>query len=257
MMPRGEHSIGNELENEPRWPRDVFELAQQEITNAHSHPFPAAPPIINREELKKETRQYEDAREEARKEALEEARKEACKPLQMPQAEVTHANANPFETPPRALSPLRAPRAPRVPRAPRAPRASRALSPPRVLSPQPQEMEIEVMEMSENPPAQGEPRPFDPFVVQQTSNVFSGFPPADNNPFTPAIWQNFSLPGSYPLEDAVDRCVAHLVEMGYADGPEGVDQVERLKVYAQISDGDLDAAIEMLEEEKRAWEENS
>ncbi|KAF8250305.1 hypothetical protein K440DRAFT_619794 [Wilcoxina mikolae CBS 423.85] len=118
-------------------------------------------------------------------------------------------------------------------------------------------MEIEVLEMSQNPPVQAESAPFDPFSVRQrTSNVFSGFPPADNNPFTAAVWQhNMNLPGSYPPEDAVDKCVAHLVEMGYADGRDGVDQVERLKIYAQISDGDLDAAIEMLEEEKRAWEE--
>jgi hypothetical protein len=51
-------------------------------------------------------------------------------------------------------------------------------------------------------------------------------------------------------DEAVDRCVAMLLEMGYGDG----EEVERLRVYAQMSGGDLEDALEMLEEEKRAWE---
>ena len=52
----------------------------------------------------------------------------------------------------------------------------------------------------------------------------------------------------------VDSCVAHLVEMGYADS--GVDgALERLRVYAEISNGDLEQALGLIEEEEKAISE--
>lgn len=51
-------------------------------------------------------------------------------------------------------------------------------------------------------------------------------------------------------DEAIDRCVAILMEMGYGDS----EEIDRLRVYAQMSGGDLEDALEMLEEEKRAWE---
>lgn len=53
-------------------------------------------------------------------------------------------------------------------------------------------------------------------------------------------------------ESNVDLCVAQLVEMGYAED-ESESAVEALKVYAQIAEGNVAEAIEMLEEEKKAW----
>jgi len=53
-------------------------------------------------------------------------------------------------------------------------------------------------------------------------------------------------------ESKIDKCVATLIEMGYGDDG-GESAVERLKVYAQIVEGNVEDAVEMLEEEREAW----
>lgn len=62
------------------------------------------------------------------------------------------------------------------------------------------------------------------------------------------------IPSPERLQDDsnVDKCVEALVEMGYCEDG-GESAVERLKVYAQIADGNVDSAVEMLEEERKAW----
>lgn len=102
-----------------------------------------------------------------------------------------------------------------------------------------------------------------------TTNPFS----ADINPFTAEAWKQthleLDLPGSFPnavdlersepqindeRQKAIDKCVAQLVEMGYGDNETNDgEEVERLKIYAQISEGNVDEALELLEEEKTAW----
>ncbi|PWW73190.1 hypothetical protein C7212DRAFT_223725 [Tuber magnatum] len=54
-------------------------------------------------------------------------------------------------------------------------------------------------------------------------------------------------------ENGIDKCVATLIEMGYGDDG-GESAIERLKVYAQIVEGNVQSAVEMLEEEREAWE---
>jgi len=94
--------------------------------------------------------------------------------------------------------------------------------------------------------------------------LYSGFN-NDTNPFLSSLRTRETgiLPGSFPTgEDmehsspqkaqmAIDQCVAHLVEMGYGDNG---DEIERLRIYAQMTGGNLEDSIEMLEEEKNAWE---
>ena len=87
----------------------------------------------------------------------------------------------------------------------------------------------------------------------------------EDSPFAAAMRSqaHVSLPMAEPEEEqpsrqnqvAIDLCVAHLVEMGYGMRPGGDDgdEVESLRVYAQISGGNLMEAIELLEEEKQAW----
>lgn len=57
-------------------------------------------------------------------------------------------------------------------------------------------------------------------------------------------------------ENNLDLCVAQLVEMGYAED-ESEGAVEALKVYAQIAEGKVTDAIEILEEERKAWRERT
>lgn len=110
------------------------------------------------------------------------------------------------------------------------------------------------------------------------------FPPFAGPSWLPAnLSRSHTMPGRFPDADAADRnsmsgddsdgsgrgnglgsgnvgvdeCVAQLVDMGFADhdggnGHEG-DNVERLMVVAQICGGDVLSAVEMLEEERRAW----
>lgn len=78
------------------------------------------------------------------------------------------------------------------------------------------------------------------------------------------LWDHYtrrSVPGTFPSEQPqkstntesdVDKCVAQLVEMGYAED-ESESALERLKVYAQIAEGSVLDAVEMLEEERKAW----
>lgn len=80
-------------------------------------------------------------------------------------------------------------------------------------------------------------------------------------------WDYYSrrvVPGTFPPEDLkkpqksvdtegdVDKCVAQLVDMGYAED-ESENALERLKVFAQLANGSVLDAVEMLEEERQAW----
>ncbi|KAF3923455.1 hypothetical protein ABW21_db0207562 [Orbilia brochopaga] len=51
------------------------------------------------------------------------------------------------------------------------------------------------------------------------------------------------------FEDPIDRCVNFLIELGYTEM--GTD---RLRVFAELSDGQVEEAVEMVEEEKRIWQ---
>ncbi|KAK2743256.1 hypothetical protein FQN57_004945 [Myotisia sp. PD_48] len=73
-----------------------------------------------------------------------------------------------------------------------------------------------------------------------------------------------NTPGSFPTEtefqepvvneptDKVETCVKHLTALGYGD-----KGISRLRVYAQAANGDLDDAIEMIEEERKAYEQRA
>lgn len=97
------------------------------------------------------------------------------------------------------------------------------------------------------------------------------FSVVDTNPFTAAVRNQTEakLPETFPSyedtdhsvplksQEIIDLCVAQLVDMGY--GVRGEDEndgdvVESLKVYAQMTEGNLEDAIEMIEEEKKVWE---
>ncbi|OOQ81634.1 hypothetical protein PEBR_42167 [Penicillium brasilianum] len=79
-----------------------------------------------------------------------------------------------------------------------------------------------------------------------------------------------SIPGSFPMEEAsqpaasgpldvgaetretdIDNCVSSLVDMGYGSPEDG--GYSRMVVYAAASNGDLYDAIEMIEEERKAY----
>lgn len=83
-------------------------------------------------------------------------------------------------------------------------------------------------------------------------------------------WSQQSIPGSFPLEEAfhpvapspldssaepqetdIDRCVSSLVDMGYGTAEDGGQA--RMAVYAAASNGILYDAIEMIEEERKAY----
>ncbi|KAI9775767.1 MAG: hypothetical protein M1839_000895 [Geoglossum umbratile] len=54
-------------------------------------------------------------------------------------------------------------------------------------------------------------------------------------------------------ENSVQRCVELLKSLGFGTAEDG--GMERLTVYAAAADGDLEEALEIISEEKRAWEE--
>jgi hypothetical protein len=54
-------------------------------------------------------------------------------------------------------------------------------------------------------------------------------------------------------EDSVQKCVELLKSLGFGTEEDG--GVERLSVYAAAADGNLEEALEIISEEKRAWEE--
>ena len=54
-------------------------------------------------------------------------------------------------------------------------------------------------------------------------------------------------------EDSVQKCVELLKSLGFGTEEDG--GVERLSVYAAAADGNLEEALEIISEEKKAWEE--
>lgn len=163
----------------------------------------------------------------------------------MPSWQQVHEREDPFATPPRIQSPVAIPSPPEIPS------PIRTSSPPAVPSPArfPWSTEAQVPASFEDVhETQPQVRSLNPFSFAEPPHPLPPPPPSppqqvDNNPFSVQV-----------VSEAVDRCVACLVEMGYGGADGDVDEVERLRIYAQISGGDLEEALEMLEEEKRAWE---
>ena len=93
-----------------------------------------------------------------------------------------------------------------------------------------------------------------PAVARREEDLIA-FDPTAAPPSPRATSPFATLPETFsPAEHLVDSCVAHLVEMGYADS--GVDgALERLRVYAEIAEGDLDQALGLIEEDERAISE--
>jgi RNA recognition motif-containing protein/uncharacterized protein YukE len=100
--------------------------------------------------------------------------------------------------------------------------------------------------------------------------------PAGPRPQSLRARRTDTLPGSFPVDDApgsvtrgytdtlhedmqtairhsiIDNCVDTLTTMGYEEGLDGGKQ--RLKIYAEAVDGKVSDAIDMIEEERRAYE---
>lgn len=80
---------------------------------------------------------------------------------------------------------------------------------------------------------------------------------ADNNNMSPsAANENTSLTLSLrrpSLDVRIDQCIAQLIEMGYADDAKGDDALDTLRVYATHAEGDVQTAVELLEEDKGVW----
>jgi hypothetical protein len=57
--------------------------------------------------------------------------------------------------------------------------------------------------------------------------------------------------GAETRETDIDNCVSSLVDMGYGSPEDG--GYSRMVVYAAASNGDLYDAIEMIEEERKAY----
>jgi hypothetical protein len=53
----------------------------------------------------------------------------------------------------------------------------------------------------------------------------------------------------------VQECVDQLKNLGFGTGENG--GIARLLVYAQAAEGDLEDAIEMIEEERKAYKQRS
>ena len=69
-------------------------------------------------------------------------------------------------------------------------------------------------------------------------------------------------PNNPPTTDRIQLCVQHLHDLGYSKisdmGPPFIPRTEqsineRLRIYAEAANGDVADAIDMLEEEKKAW----
>ena len=89
-------------------------------------------------------------------------------------------------------------------------------------------------------------------TVQQNKYVppkRSEFQPKPPLPFVPYHRRTFD----YAKADRVNKCIAQLEDLGY--GHEDDDFGDRLKIYAEDADGDLQEAIEMIAEEQRAYDE--
>jgi hypothetical protein len=56
-----------------------------------------------------------------------------------------------------------------------------------------------------------------------------------------------------PRQSAIDDCMASLIDLGYENTLEG--GIQRIAVYAAAADGKISDAIEMIEEERKAYEQ--
>lgn len=58
------------------------------------------------------------------------------------------------------------------------------------------------------------------------------------------------------MSHKVDECMAQLVDMGYA-GDCDAEKMEKLKMFAMTAEGDVQLAIEYLEEDESGWQERA
>lgn len=180
---------------------------------------------------------------------------------------VNVVNADPFATPPRAFSPQVGFEDDPMDQEDQEQEVGQSVkyqvyeSEPEVFSPA---IQAQCAEMAEMPTSL--------FFGEHTSQPTAFPKQIDNNPFTAEAWRQAhpNLPDmkrSEPhaknkTQEVVDMCVAQLVEMGYgrvggsADANDS-EEVERLRVYAQIAHGNVDEALQMLEDEKTVWERQS
>ncbi|KAI4125072.1 MAG: hypothetical protein LQ347_005492 [Umbilicaria vellea] len=112
---------------------------------------------------------------------------------------------------------------------------------------------------SAHPHAQdSEPRPLHPNSVavdrasEAVFHTHSDPKPAPVKPFTTRARVVETHP-DYPAVHKVQQCVDQLTALGF--GSEENGGLKRLVVYAQAAEGDLEEAIEMIEEERRAYKE--
>ncbi|KAF3490948.1 uncharacterized protein GIQ15_00465 [Arthroderma uncinatum] len=56
-----------------------------------------------------------------------------------------------------------------------------------------------------------------------------------------------------PLDDRIELCLSHLRALGFGD--DRSQDTNRLRIFAQAADGNLEEAIEMIEEERKAYEQ--
>ncbi|KAF8423906.1 hypothetical protein EV426DRAFT_711142 [Tirmania nivea] len=103
-------------------------------------------------------------------------------------------------------------------------------------------------------PSQSQPQPIPPPVVPSLFDNFAGPSCGESsNAALSLLPQNLSRRSS--LDARIDECMAQLIEMGYADDADGNLALDRLRVYARHADGNVNTAVELLEEDAGAWEE--
>jgi len=108
----------------------------------------------------------------------------------------------------------------------------------------------------EHPPSQGA------YHREPSSEIFPNTPGS----FPPESWSDLSTPVAtadsrqseardHTLKKNIEVCVSHLKALGFGDKSDR--DGTRLRVYAEASNGNLEDAIEMIEEERKAYEQRS
>jgi hypothetical protein len=102
----------------------------------------------------------------------------------------------------------------------------------------------------------------DAYHHEPSSEIFPNTPgsfPLESWPDLPApvVTANSHYPATkeQSLGNTIDVCVTHLKALGFGDMRDG--DGSRLRVYAEASDGNLEDAIEMIEEERKVYEQRS
>lgn len=94
--------------------------------------------------------------------------------------------------------------------------------------------------------SEAQPQPEHPLVAGINSDSMNT-PTANEN-------TNLTLSLRRPsLDVRIDQCIAQLIEMGYADDAKGDEALDMLRVYATHAEGDVQTAVELLEEDAGVW----